>query len=261
MLVSRRRAVVSLVNRVPARFAAPFRSGTALARIVAPGLERVLPREATEIVVRSGAAEGVRLVIDAQREKFYWTGAYELPVQRLLQRVLAPGACFWDVGAHIGFFALIASRFVGATGHVEAFEPLPENRNRLGSALELNDVANVRVHPVALGARAGSAPFVSSGSSLTGSLAGRDDEPGRKVQCRTLDQEADRLPLPDLIKIDVEGFELEALRGGARLLQEHRPRLVVEFSTRARLEDARSLLPRYGFTPLDDEHWLLEPRR
>jgi FkbM family methyltransferase len=252
---------VSLMNRVPGGLAARIQSDSLPARVLARALNRVLPMNTLDVVVRSGSGAGLHLPIDPQCEKFYWTGAYELPVQRTLQRLLAPGVSFWDVGAHIGYFTLIASRLVSPSGCVEAFEPHPQNRNRLRSAVARNGALNVSIHPVALGARSGPAKLVLRGSSLTGAITFDTGEPGVPVDCSTLDDEAKRLSPPDLVKIDAEGLEVDVLRGGLRILNERRPTLVVEFSTAVRLEEARALLPLYAFRPLDETHWLLEALR
>ena len=167
--------VVSLVNRVPARLATLFRQGGVLARVAAPVLERVLPDHPREIVVRGGRARGVRLVAELKREKFYWTGGYESRVQDALAEELRPGGSFWDVGAHLGFFTLLASRLVGPEGKVHAFEPLPANRARLETGISLNDATNVTLHPVALAGRTGSAVLHSHGSTLMWSLLPNGD--------------------------------------------------------------------------------------
>jgi FkbM family methyltransferase len=253
--------VVGLIDKAPAALAARMRAGTRPARALAWVANPFLPRVETVVTVRSGAAAGLRIPIQPRREKFYWTGAYELEVQRALVRFLRPGMTFWDVGAHAGFMTLLASRLVGAGGRVHAFEPAERSRARLRAALRANDTSNVIVHDVAVGATSGTATLYSHGtSSMWTTVAELGDAPVVDVTARTLDDLADELGTPDLIKVDVEGAETDVLCGARRLLAAGRSKLVVEFSSAALLDQARSVFPQSVFTQLDESHWLLEGR-
>ena len=222
-------------------------------------MNRLLPRNVVPVVVRSGPAAGVKLLIDPQTEKFFWTGAHELPVQTALQRLLRPGATFWDVGAHAGFFTLLAARIVGRTGNVEAFEPMPGNRRRLAIAVELNGATNVRVHDCAVSDRAGDATLYGSSASVTWSLVAESGASDAvSVATRTLDSLAQSLPPPDVLKVDAEGSELAVLRGGVELLQERRPAILLEADEQG-IADVRAALPAYASERLDATHWLLRP--
>jgi FkbM family methyltransferase len=199
------------------------------------------------------------LVIEPRLEKFYWTGAHEPEVQQALRRCLRPGATFWDVGAHIGFFSLIASRLVGPDGQVHAFEPLPANVTRLRESLALNASAgNVTLHPWAIAATPGQAPLQQSQSSLMGTLRETASVGTTLVTCVTLDAMAETLGRPDLIKIDVEGTEDEVLAGGRQLLEHGVPTLIVELLSTEAVTRARTALPQYGFIRLDATNWLLQ---
>jgi FkbM family methyltransferase len=166
---------------------------------------------------------------------------------------------FWDVGAHIGFFSLLAGRLVGESGQVHSFEPLEENRRRLQDGLQKNNCKNITVHDVALAAVSGKATFHAHGSSLMWTLvAERGKEEGIKVRCCTLDETMQSATtFPDLIKIDTEGAEVDVLRGGVQLFSTAGPALLVEFSNAALLMQARGLLPYYTFERLAGQHWLL----
>lgn len=246
-----------MLNHVPAPVARAFGYDGRLGRLARPLVNRLLPRRAVPVVVRAGPAAGISVVIDPQTEKFFWTGAHELPVQEALRRVLQPGATFWDVGAHAGFFAILASRIVGPSGRVHAFEPLPDNRRRLALALELNGVTNVDVHDCALSDRAGHAMLYGTSASVTWSLvAARDASDAVTVATETLDSLARSLPPPNVLKIDVEGSELAVLRGGIELLRERRPSILVE-SDEAGIAAIRDVTPEYAVERLDPTHWLL----
>jgi FkbM family methyltransferase len=245
-----------VVDMTPAGMAQLLRTDRAT-RLLRPLINQVLPHQETPITVRAGVGQGLRLCILPQTEKYYWTGLHEPHVQEALQRELRPGSVFWDVGAHIGFTSLIASRLVGPNGRVEAFEPFPPNVERLAGSVGLNGFDNVTVHPLAIANRDGTALFHLHKSSLQGSLVEDPSAAAIEVACETMDMVARRLPRPDLIKVDAEGAELDVLQGGRQFLMTVRPRLIVEFTTPDLLDQARRLLPSYIAAHLGQNHWLL----
>jgi FkbM family methyltransferase len=175
-------------------------------------------------------------------------------------RVLKPGNAFWDIGAHIGFFTILASQAVGSSGRVHAFEPMPRNRGRLEKTIQLNDAANVTVHDVAVSGSDGQALLHAHATTAMWTLvAERGETDGVNVVCRTIDSLANDLGDPAVIKVDVEGAELEVLRGGLATIQRSAPTLVVEFAVPELVGQARDLLPAYRFQQLSDLDWLLLP--
>lgn len=252
------RAAVRLLQRVPPGVAARFASESVAARIARPLVNRLLPSGEIVVPVASGPARGLRVVIEPRHEKFYWTGSYELPVQQALVAALSPGGVLWDIGAHAGFFSVLAGRLVGPTGRVVAVEPMPENRRRVLESVKLNGLENVDVLPFAVAAEAGTAVLYPVGASSMWTLAEQEaGEPGRAVECVTLMGLATRAPEPDVVKIDVEGAELDVIRGGVELLLRARPRLLVEFVSDDVVGAARRLLPPYRFERLGPRQWLL----
>jgi FkbM family methyltransferase len=250
--------IVSLINRVPGPVAKLFRTDSPVARAVRPLVNRLVPKEPTWIVVRSGEAKGVKLLIDPKTEKFLWSGLHERAVQEAIVRLLKPGMTFWDVGAHVGFFTILAGKLVGDSGHVHAFEPMPENRRRLEAAVEANGSRNVSVHEVAVSASSGEGVLYAHASSCMWSVRpDPDGDEGIVVPFETLDRLSRSTGPPDVVKIDAEGAELDVLRGGVGLLENAKPSLIVELSDAS---EARSLLPDYEFERIDDAHWLLSPR-
>ena len=165
-------------------------------------------------MVRLGQARGLRW----RRSKRnvvaeYWLGTFEPVVQRTIAEGLSSGDTFFDVGSHIGFHSLIGARAVGATGLVVALEPDPANAADIQGQAALNGfdhITVVRKYAVA---------------DLSERWSWID---GTAVTPTTIDHLTHEFRPPTLIKIDVEGLELEALRGAAATLREHRPTLVVE---------------------------------
>jgi FkbM family methyltransferase len=139
-------------------------------------------------------------------------GTYEQDRVAAITNMLQKGDCVWDIGAHNGYVTLAASRRVGATGHVYAFEPAPPNLELLRRHVEWNEAGNVDVMPYALSAVDGVSKFGGTGSTVSYRLGrGTFDVTMRSVHSLL----AEGLQAPNVMKIDVEGSESEVLRGGA----------------------------------------------
>ena len=184
--------------------------------------------------------------------------AEEREERDLLARLARVNTCrvFWDVGANYGLYAFSLRASVPDL-LVEAFEPDPDCIALLHRTLKLGGSDRVRVHPIALSDELGSMRFrrdLATGS--TGSLLARDhssddasDPTGDSfiidVMASTIDAESDRLGIPDLIKIDVEGAELAVLRGARETLRSHVPIILLECTERQ--DDVRRLLEELGY--------------
>jgi hypothetical protein len=83
----------------------------------------------------------------------YWLGSYEADKQPRFASVIRPGDIVFDIGAHVGFYSLLASKMVGPQGRVFAFEPVQRNLYYLHRHLQLNRIANVTVVQTAVGER------------------------------------------------------------------------------------------------------------
>lgn len=173
-------------------------------------------------------------------------------LDRVMQRVLGPGAVFVDVGANIGYYTRLASTLVGPTGHVHAFEPLPSALPLLAANTEGR--AHVTVQPLAVGAQAGELDFYVRPMGDTSSLEPHPDAERIRVRVTTLDAELAGLPRLDLLKIDVEGYELEVLQGARELIRTHQPVVYFEFlvayneNRGLTLDDYRAILEPMGYT-------------
>jgi FkbM family methyltransferase len=248
-----------LFNALPpglARHASPH---SPAARVLRPVVNKLLGHGELEVTIRSGPAAGLRLAIDPQAEKYYWTGTHEPHVLEAIDPTVEPGDVVWDVGGHIGYFALTAARRV-APAAVVTFEPQAENRARLARNARLNGMdEQIQISPFAVGAALGRALIHDRGTSTMWSLAG--EGAGVEVEVLTLDAALDRYPVPRLVKIDAEGVELDVLRGGLGLLERWRPHILIEMMqrTQSEVDEARALAPGYEFSHLGANHWLLSP--
>jgi hypothetical protein len=109
---------------------------------------------AGEGMIKNGPARGLR--IDATGTLFSFVlGTCDPDEQRLLVKHLHPGGVYYDLGANIGFFSLLAARLVGPTGHVVAFEPSPVNAAQLQRNIDLNGFTNITLVEAAVSSKTG----------------------------------------------------------------------------------------------------------
>jgi FkbM family methyltransferase len=160
-------------------------------------------------------------------------GGFELAERAFVSRFLRPGMTVLDIGAHHGLYTLLASKAVGPSGQVIAFEPSPRERKALRLNVRLNRCKNVLIQELALGNEEGETSLHVVDHLETGCNSLRPPAlPGSislvSVRVMSLDQwlAAHDLQSVDFIKLDVEGGELSVLQGAQRLL-ERRPRPVM----------------------------------
>jgi len=193
---------------------------------------RALPKLAGDYLWVS--IDGMRMYGAEQHHvMLYWLlrGKNERHTRKLFKEALRPGMRVLDIGAHIGYFALLAGREVGPTGKVYAFEPDPGNVRFLRHNIALNGLDEVvTAVPRAVADTSGMRPFFADPkNSVISSLWRQGWADGTTpVECTTVDEYLDGAAV-DVVKLDVEGAEVHALRGMRRTLMESsRPVLIVE---------------------------------
>jgi FkbM family methyltransferase len=184
---------------------------------------RFIPRE-TELPILQGPLRGRRWIAGSSTHGC-WLGSYEYEKQRLFQRVLKPGDVVFDLGANVGFYTLLASQLVGPAGTVCSFEPLPKNLRYLRKHLELNRVGNVQVLDTAVGNQNGTVYFQVHSDPSMGMISDQMTASSIEVDCIMLDDAIinEKLRAPNVLKIDIEGAEHEALEGAQHTLREFHP--------------------------------------
>jgi FkbM family methyltransferase len=200
-----------------------------------PGL--LIPEPGGACIMRT--LHGFWLRIDPVRDEgversIYYTGTYEKGALAVMKRILGQGDLFVDAGANIGLMSLFASGLVGRAGRVYAFEPNPETAAILRENIRINGAENIEVSECAIGRRPGKARIYERWDLNRGSatLIRPEVESGsHEVTVTTLSEFLrDKRPVR-LVKLDIEGFEPEALQGAMELLQrEDPPVLMVECS-------------------------------
>ena len=181
---------------------------------------RLIPKTAVFPILQ-GPLRGYRWIAGSSNHGC-WLGSYEHDKQRFFQAKITADAVVYDVGANVGFYTLLAAELVGPGGSVIAFEPLPRNLGYLRRHVQLNRLQHVRIMDAAVSDRQGEAFFEPEQSPSMGHLAAQGSI---RVRTVTLDGllAAEGMPLPNVIKIDVEGAEEAVLAGAERLLGEGHP--------------------------------------
>lgn len=219
------------------------------------------------IQVQGGSAKGLWIRVNPRTGQNVQRGIGEPEVQQALVDHLRPGMTFYDLGANIGFFSLIAARLVGPQGRVFSFEADPEIAARLRENLFRNQF-HAQVVEKAVWSESTTVHFARAapGTSPDRGL-GHVSPDGFEtdvigVEAVSLDQFAETNPAPDFVKCDVEGAEVAAFDGARHLLSEKRPILLVELHSH---KSQQSLLERfaslgYQCRQLDESHVLALPQ-
>jgi FkbM family methyltransferase len=204
---------------------------TALRPIQFRGKERLtdalFPRTGQSSVSIFGSRFSLDLSDFIQRHMY--AGSYERIESQIVRRLLQPGMTFVDVGANVGYYTALAAEAVGSQGRVLAFEPSEYAFPRLKRMVEANRLTWVT--PFQCGLAESPGQIVLYGGSEhdafnnhTATMVPNDNPNRRLVPTDTLDCVAERLDIRrvDMMKIDVDGFEMHVLRGARRLLEESR---------------------------------------
>jgi FkbM family methyltransferase len=163
----------------------------------------------------------------------YW--GYDGGELRFLWQFLKPGMIFFDVGAYHGVFSVLAAMRLSSCGQVIAFEPSLRERRRFELHIRMNRLREVRLEPYAVGARTGSMKFFTA----TGGFETMNSLKPPEVQVPVHETTAEVISIDgyleqrkymriDIMKIDIEGGELEAFEGARRTLRSMRPIIICE---------------------------------
>ena len=217
--------------------------------------------------IEAGPAQGLWLELNARTGQDYLRSEIEIAVQTILAERLRPGMIFYDLGANIGLFTLLGARLVGETGKVFSFEPDPENATRLRRNIQRNGFTNITIVDSGVWSKTGKLKFVPADAASpdhgTGKFIAAESGPsGTATGCVSLDDYTQSAPWPDAIKCDIEGAEVEALRGAEKFLRAKHPSIVCEMHSPANNLAACEILTSLGYTleAIDGSHLLAEWR-
>ena len=208
-----------------------------------------------------GPNKGLNIFISFDISPRMYFGIDEPWIAALAHQYVKPGDIVYDIGAHIGYTSLLFLRSVGSTGFVHAFEILPSVATTFfQQTMDANGFTNVVVHPVGLSNEEQTIQL-SAGETMMASLSGANSDGRKAEQCKTtrLDQFIARqgLPIPSLMKIDIEGAEVDCLMGASDTITRHRPVLIVEFHSLDLLRRGYSLLRSLSYT-LMTQHFAVD---
>ncbi|MEA3440359.1 MAG: FkbM family methyltransferase [Chloroflexota bacterium] len=208
-----------------------------VARLIRQQLNRAVPVGLTQVEIAGGKLAGFYMLLDLRSEKDYWLGTYEPDLQEAITGLVQPGMVAYDLGANIGYITLLLARCVGESGQVVAIEALPDNLERLDNNITLNKLDPiVKIVHGAVVERSQQVDFYigpSDGMGKVEGSAGRQDVVYSEtiaVQGIALDDFVFQSgnPVPQFVKIDIEGGEVLAFQGMKRVLNDARPIVLME---------------------------------
>lgn len=220
--------------------------------------------------IQQGVARGLRFNTGGSVAGFM-LGTTEPELQCAFELFVRPKMTVFDIGANVGFYSVLSARLVTPLGKVVAFDPLDSNARQIRYNANLNRFANIDVQELALGRVDGQAEFMVSANSNWGMLSSVGRPPGhvatRTVRLAKLDTllAEHALPPPGLMKMDVEGAEVDVLDGAKETLAKHRPVLLIDLhGTNARIAEQlaeagyEARVIGGGRTALGEAHWAAE---
>lgn len=186
-----------------------------------------------DLPIRNG--QGAGLLFRTGESNFgYILGTSEPQTQDCLAKYLKTGDVLFDIGSNVGFLTVIGGKLVGKTGAVYAFDPVPKHAALVRHNAQINDFRHVQVFEVAVADKPGQAQFMVAAASATSRLNNfwPDSEPAEKLVVKVVQIDEmvanGTLRPPTVVKIDVEGAELDVLKGMVSTLAQHKPVIVCD---------------------------------
>jgi FkbM family methyltransferase len=186
-----------------------------------------------------------------QRMYFYGEHDERFEINNIV-KILQAGDICWDIGANIGFYTCLFATLVGNKGRVIAFEPVSATIDFLRENVYLNSINNVTLKEVALGDAPRrqqiflELPANAEGTVSLNTTSGKHSE---MIDVDTIDNLSASLPVPDFIKIDVEGYQMKVLAGGAKFFSNHSPMIMAELCDQDQvlMNDTQVFLRSHGY--------------
>lgn len=216
---------------------------------------RLPPTSGAGRVMVSGRVGGLKFLLKP-------ASRWDMPLLNVARALVKPGDVVWDIGANVGLFSRASSFHAGEKGYVLAVEADADAARLLLRTTAMMEVghAEVSVLPVAIAGTCGVVKFDIAkraraanaihgfGSTQTGGV-----RESRLLPCLSLDSLLPHFPAPDVLKIDVEGAEVEVIAGGKHLLREYRPLIYCEVQNYTRSQVVQALVG-HGYAVFDGDH-------
>ena len=200
-------------------------------------------------------AKGYKFTVRASPQSlFYFSGRFEPSVTDLYCSLLKEGMTVADVGASTGYYTLLASKIVWGTGLVLSFEPEPHRFRELVDNILINECNNVKPFKLAISDKEGETEFELLDALGYGCVvkARKSVEKRKRIRVKTATLDSFKKDI-DLVKIDVEGAELEVLRGMRKILSRGKVKIICEVhpdrlsSLGYSIKDVENILKEYGY--------------
>lgn len=174
--------------------------------------------------IKSGPLRGKKWIATSGGK--FIKGEHEPYKSEAIVKHFDKGEIFYDIGAHIGYFSAIAAMINDGAGMVIAFEPRPMNARFFRRHIKKNNFKGVTLYEAAVGEEEKMVLFDTSWGSATGRVSDRGKLEVRQVSIDRLVEKGE-IPLPTFVKIDVEGGEIEVIKGLRDVIEKARPKMVV----------------------------------
>ncbi len=176
------------------------------------------------------------------QQNIYFLGEYEKAELKILDKYLTNNSVFIDIGANFGLYSIYASRFIGINGQIISFEPFENNFNSLITNIKINNLSNIKAEKIAIGETNGTTElYYDEQEKNLGMVSVKflKNSIHEKVKKVSLDSYFKNNPVNkiDLIKIDIEGYEYNALLGMRDLLKKFHPILIIEILENCKNEE------------------------
>lgn len=194
--------------------------------------------------LKKGPLKGQRWILTSGSR--FIQGRYDPNAVEILSQHIKPGYTCYDIGAHIGYLAFVMAKLAGDKGQVYAFEPRPLNLHYLQRHIKINQVENIKVFDFGISDKQDDLRFAADTGSGTGHIS---DQGNIVIHVESIDDVIANKALrpPNFIKMDIEGGELNALRGAQKTLQQYHPVLLISTHGDQIHQDCINLLKQIGY--------------
>lgn len=175
-----------------------------------------------KVRIKSGPLQGYKFIVTTGSG--FVRGDYEQEKTNIITGNTSEGDVVYDVGAHVGYYSMMMAKYAGPKGRVYSFEPRPLNNGFLRKHIAANHLENINVMDKAVSDVVGELRFNANTGTGTGHLS---DTGNIVVNSTTIDTlVGEGMPVPNLIKIDVEGGEIGVLKGAVNTIEKNKPKII-----------------------------------
>jgi len=220
-------------------------------------LKILLKKRVKPVKIIAGELKGLSWGFSADTNNEYILGNFESNLQKIMSAYIGPNNIVYDIGAHYGYFTLFASRLVGNLGRVYAFEPMPQNFQRLVYNIKANKLNNIKLYNYAISNKETILKFSNSKNTVANTYIASSpllSQPIPVIEIRSISLDIlfsrKEILSPQFIKIDAEGAEYDILVGAQNIIGQSKP--AINLSTHENhnpgvTEKCLTLLKRYGY--------------